>query len=452
MRHGRYILIAVICFSAAVAASWWFTRAPHRHTLQKVTDEQGKVYYTCPMHPQVKQGEPGNCPICGMKLIEKSEPALGALPGEREVLYWYDPMKPEVRFDKPGKSPFMDMDLVPKYAEREAAQGSGTVIVDPRMVQNLGIRTVSVERRDFLQGLDAVGAVEVDERRIVAVEARAAGWIEQLSIRAVGEPAARGQRIAALYSPELFAAQEEFALAVRSAEPALVAATRQRLALLGVPASRLEAIQRGEQPVRTVPVLAPSSGVVTELNVREGQQVSPGTPIARIADLSTVWISIEIPEAQAAAVAKGLGAEARLAAIPGKIFTGRVEYVYPSLDAPTRTVRARLAFANPDLALKPGMFANVALAGGGRSEALLVPTEAVIRTGSRDVVILAEGEGRFRPTQVTVGSDRAGQTEILEGLSEGQRIVVSGQFLIDSEASLQGVLTRMGEQPAEAGQ
>ena len=453
MKRSRIVLLVLLIAALAGVGVWYGLREPHRHELVKATDEQGNVYYTCPMHPQVRQDQPGNCPICGMKLVKKTEGAtgMGTTPAkpEGEILYWYDPMKPEVHFDKPGKSPFMDMELVPKHAD--VGSEGGIVQIDPRMVQNLGVRTAIVERGTFFQRVDAVGAVGVDERRIVAVESRAAGWVEQLQVRAVGEPVKRGQQLAGVYAPDVYAAQQELALAARTKDATLIAATRQRLMLLGLSAGQVDAVLRTGRAQRQIAVTAPTDGVVIELNTREGQQVMPGTPLMRIADLSQVWVTVEIPEVQGGWIAQGRSAEARLSAVPGKVFEGTIEYVYPRLDVQTRTLQARIAFDNQDLALKPGMFANVTLFGGPRQNTLLVPTEAVIRTGERDVVILAEGEGKFRPAMVKVGDDRQGQTEILEGLEEGEAIVVSGQFLLDSEASLRGALARMGGNPRASG-
>jgi Cu(I)/Ag(I) efflux system membrane fusion protein len=343
----------------------------------------------------------------------------------------------------------MDMQLVPMYGSDEG--GSVQVRIDPQVVQNLGIRTAKVERGDFIQRVDAVGSVEIDERRIVAVESRASGWVEQLMVRAVGDPVTRGQQIAGIYSPDLLAAQQELTLAARSHDENLLAASKQRVSLLGLSSAQIDAVLKSAAAQRRVMVFAPQSGVVTELNVREGQQVTPGTPLMRVADLSRVWINVEVPEAEAGRVHQGGAVEARLAAMPGQSLRGKIDYIYPRVDTQTRTLRARLSFDNPDLALKPGMYANVALLGEGKNDALLVPSEAVIRTGQRTVVILAEAGGKFRPAQVEVGDDRAGQTEIISGVREGETVVVSGQFLIDSEANLRGALTRMSA-PMPAGQ
>lgn len=451
---NKKIMFVALAVVVSIAAGIWYARhsamqapaeeAPHKHQLEKRTDETGKVYYTCPMHPQVKQDGPGNCPICGMKLVKRQEnggPENGGQgSGERKILYYYDPMKPEARFDQPGKSPFMDMELVPKYAD----ENGGTVVqVDPRIAQNLGVRTAMVERGSFAQHVDAVGAVEVDERRIFAIESRAAGWVEVLFVGAVGDAVRRGQRVAGVYSPDLYSAQEELLLAAQSGDPGLLKATRQRLILLGAAEAQVDEVIRSGKAQRRLVITAPSNGVVTELNVRQGQQVSPGTPLMRIADLSQVWITVEIPEVQTGAVRKGQRAEARLSAVPSRVFEGRVDYLYPQLDIATRTLRARLVFDNPGGLLKPGMYADVGLAGTARDDALLVPTEAVIRTGTRSVVLIAEGEGRFRPVDVELGPEHADRIVVLKGLAEGQQVVVSGQFLIDSEASLQGAYERM---------
>lgn len=449
------IVLLVLALAALAAAGWWLARPPHRHTLVAATDAQGQVYYTCPMHPQIRQDKPGHCPICGMALVKKVEGAAPAKPArERRILYWYDPMVPDKHFDRPGKSPFMDMELVPKYANEAVPQtgsaAADSVHIDPRIVQRLGIRTAPVTRSSFAPRIEATGVVEVDERRMVAVISRTAGFVERLQLRAVGDPVRRGQSVAAVYSPELYAAQEELLLAARSGDAALLQASKQRLALLGLSAGQIESVLRSGRAQRQAAVLSPSDGVVTELNVREGEQVQPGTPLMRIADLSHVWIGVDIPEAQGGAIGADRPVEVRLAALPGRVFEGRVEYLYPRLETSTRTLRARLVLDNPELALKPGMYAQVSLLGGARSEALVIPSEALIRTGERSLVILAEGEGRFRPALVKPGADRAGQTEILAGLQEGETVVVSGQFLIDSEANLRSVLARMLPAPEVA--
>ena len=370
--------------------------------------------------------------------------------GEDKVLYWYDPMRPDVQFDAPGKSPFMDMDLVPKYAGESGADGGVVVEIDPRMAQNLGIRTEPVTLGSFSHSFDAVGSVEADERLIYALESRAEGWVERLNVRAVGDRVQRGQLVAGVFSPELYSAQEELALAAKSGDADLIAASRQRLLLLGASTGQIQQVVESGKAQRQTRIVAANNGVVTELNVREGQKVMPGMPIIRIADLSRVWITVEVPESLSSWLRQGGKAEARLAALPGRTFEGQVDYVYPDLDTATRTVRARLVFLNRDAALKPGMYANVALLAGTRQNALQVPTEAVIRTGKRTVVIVAEAEGRFRPVEVTLGPEHESAIVILDGLEAGQNVVTSGQFLIDSEANLRGAYKRLEGGPAPA--
>jgi Cu(I)/Ag(I) efflux system membrane fusion protein len=400
----------------------------------------------------VHQDHPGNCPICGMTLVKRQDaPAAGspmhedhdmqpsapAVGEQRRILYWYDPMVPQQHFDHPGKSP-MGMDMVPKYADEPSMRDdAATVGVDTGMVQKLGMRTAVVRRGDVsAQTLRAVGSVAIDETRIVAVEARAAGWIEHLDVRAVGDRVQKGQTLAGLYAPDLLTAQEELALARRLGDEMLVDAARTKLRLLG-------GVENKSGTRHRTVITAPESGVVTELLVREGVQLTPGMPLMKIADLSKVWISIEVPEAQAGGLQPGQAAEARLTAMPGQVFRGNVDYVYPTLDPQTRTLRARVALDNADGALRPGMYADVALMGTSQSAATLVPTEAVIRTGARNVVIVAEAPGRYRPTAVTLGVEHGDDIVVLAGLTPGEQVITSGQFLIDSEANLQGAYNRM---------
>ena len=358
---------------------------------------------------------------------------------DTKVLYWFDPMRPDVHFDKPGKSPFMDMDLLPKYADEN---DSAAVTIDPRMIQSLGVRTAMVRRGALAAGLRVVGAVVADERRIEVVESRSNGWVERLHVRAVGDPVTAGQLLAEIYAPELAASQEELLLALEASDAALARAARERLSRLGVSHGQLDELARTRKVARRMRIHAPRGGVVTELGVREGAQVAPGMALFRLADLSSVWITAEIPEADAAQIVAGNKVEVRLAALPGQVFRGDIEYVYPTLNTASRTLPARVRLDNPQLQLKPGMFAELTVQDDRRQQALLVPAEALIRTGTRSVVIVAEGDGRFRPAQVTAGAEHDGVIEIVNGLVEGQEVVISGQFLIDSESTLRTAFGR----------
>jgi Cu(I)/Ag(I) efflux system membrane fusion protein len=368
----------------------------------------------------------------------------------RRILYWHDPMVPQQKFDKPGKSPFMNMDLVPVYAD--AATEEGGVAVSPRMRQSLGMRIAAAEMTELRQDLAAVGNVQVDERRIARAEVRTQGWVERLHVRAVNDPVRAGQVLAEVYSPELLQAQEEYLLVRRMAKDSaenepLARAARRRLESLGLGESGIAKLEQSGVASRRLPLVSPISGIVMELGVREGAMVQAGTPAFTLTDLSSVWLTVEVPEAQAGTLKLGQDVSATVQSIPGKSFSGRIDFIYPELNAQTRTVKARLTLANPGLALRPGMFAEVSLASASR-KVLTVPTEAVIQTGTRIVVIVFEGE-RFRAATVQTGAERGGRTEVISGLKEGEKVVASGQFLIDSEASLRGMLSRL-EGGAEA--
>lgn len=396
--------------------------------------------YVCPMHPQVTSDKPGRCPICGMDLVLREAPAAA----ERRVLYWYDPMHPEVRFDAPGRSPFMAMDLVPKYAD-EASPGDGPplVTVAPEVIQSLGVRTSPVERAPMSRPIETVGFLGYDEARIGHVHVRTEGWIERLAVSSVGDRVAPGQHLFDLYSPTLVNAQQEFLQALATGNARLVQASRDRLRALGVADSQVRKLEQTREVEQRVRIFAHHGGVVSELLVREGMYIEPATEVMTLVDLASVWLLAEVFERQASWVEVGQRAEARVPAMPGRVWQGRVDYIYPDLDPQTRTLRVRLRFDNPDGALKPNMFAQVAVAADPRPAVLQVPREAVIRDGRSARVVVALGEGRFQARPVVLGIESGDQVEILDGLEEGETVVTSAQFLIDSEASLQAGLQRM---------
>jgi len=360
---------------------------------------------------------------------------------ERKVLYYHDPMFPQQKFDKPGKSPFMDMQLVPVYADSGTESGPG-IAVSARSVQNLGIRTVAAEMGTLAPRLDAVGVVAWNERGVVLVQTRAAGFVEKLHARAPLDPVAKGAPLVEILFPEWAAAQEEFLLLRRQGQAELAQAARGRLALLGMSETEIRELEQAGTARPRMTLFSPIAGIVAELNVREGMTVGAGAALFRLVDLSTVWVNAEVPEAQAAALRPGAVAEARVQAWPDQVFKGRLGAILPEVNATTRTLRVRIELANPGQRLKPGMFASVSIVPATGAEAVLVPSEAVIRTGERDVVIVAEG-GRFVAADVEVGREAAGRSEIRKGLKPGDKVVASGQFLIDSEASLKGALSRL---------
>jgi Cu(I)/Ag(I) efflux system membrane fusion protein len=367
-------------------------------------------------------------------------PAATAPTAEREVLYWYDPMVPTQRFDKPGKSPFMDMQLEPKYADEVA---SGSVAVSPTAQQSLGLRVARAEKQPVASTIDAVGTVTLNERDVAILMARASGFVERVYGHAPGDVVAAGAPIADLLLPEWLAAQQEF-LAVRATgEATLAAAARQRLVLLGMPEAVIEQVAASGKPQAVQTLRAPHGGLIAELMVRQGMTLGMGMALARINGLGTVWVDAAVPEQLAAGVAPGQAAEVRLPAMPGQPIRGRVTAVLPEANRDTRTLRVRVELPNPGGKLRPGMFAQVLLQGAPQGEAVVVPTEAVLRTGRRALVYLFDGPGRYRPVEVELGPELGERIVVRRGVEAGQQVVVSGQFLIDSEASLQGLTARM---------
>jgi Cu(I)/Ag(I) efflux system membrane fusion protein len=370
----------------------------------------------------------------------------------RRILYWQDPMVPGQRFDKPGKSPYMDMDLVPVYAD-EDANASG-VKVDPALAQNLGVRSALAEKGMLEHTVDAVGTVAFDERAVELVQSRTAAYVEKLLVRAPLDPVRKGEPLAQLFVPEWAGAQQEYLALKSSTAPGaaeLAAAARNRLLLLNMTEAQVEAVDRAGKPVTRVTLASPVDGVVGELGAREGMSVMPGATLFRLNGLATVWVNLDIPEAQAGAIVPGAQIQATVPAYPGETFRGKVSAVLPEVNAATRTLRARVELANHGGKLKPGMFATVSIAPREVHEAVLVPSESVIVTGERALVIVERGGGRFEPVTVKTGRDSGGKTEILAGIEAGTKVVASGQFLIDSEASLRGVEQRMAaSQPQRA--
>jgi Cu(I)/Ag(I) efflux system membrane fusion protein len=376
---------------------------------------------------------------CLLTVLLAPASVMAAADDGKEILYWVAPMDANYRRDKPGKSP-MGMELVPVYAD---AAGSGGITISPEVVQNLGVRTAVAERSRLWRGIDTVGYVDYDESKVSHIHLRTEGWIENLAVESEGERVTKGERLFDLYSPALVNAQEEFVQALKLGNTGLVRASRSRLSALGIPAGQIKQLEKDRKPLQTIPVYAPQDGVVADMSVREGMYVKPANNIMSLADLSSVWLLAEIFERQADWVAVGQPAEVSLAFLPGRTWEGTVEYIYPSLDPKTRALKARLRFANVGESLKPNMYANVKIYGGSKNDVLVIPVEALIRTGREERVVIAVGEGRFESRMVRAGIESGEWIEIIEGIEAGEKIVVSGQFLIDSEASLKASMKRM---------
>jgi Cu(I)/Ag(I) efflux system membrane fusion protein len=360
--------------------------------------------------------------------------------GERKVLYWHDPMVPGQRFDKPGKSPFMDMPLQPVYADETSDSG---VKVSPQVQQNLGIRTAPVTRAQVSASFDAIGTVAFDERLNVAVQTRVSGYVERLAVRAPMERVSKGQALATVFAPEWLGPLNEIvALNRAGAAPELLAAARERTRAMSIPTELVRQAEGGAVPQARYTLFAPTSGVVAELGVREGVQVTPGMTLFRVAGLEKVWAVAEVPEAQAVRLTRGQKVKAVLQADPTFAFEGEMKEILPQVSATTRTLQARFEVDNRAGKLTPGMLLRLQVAGPSTSR-LIVPAEAVIRTGTRAVAIVRRDDGSFEPREVRLGTDLGDSLEVLEGLAEGEQVVASGQFLIDSEARLRSALGGM---------
>lgn len=369
---------------------------------------------------------------------------------EKQVLYWFDPMEPNQHFDKPGKSPFMDMELVPKYAEEtgDDVPDDASVRVSDVMAQNLGVRYATIEKGALPDSLQAPANIVFNERNVAIVQVRSAGFVEKVYPHAPGDVIPAGAPLLQLLVPEWASAQAEYLGLRKSGETELAKAARERLRMLGMPESSVRQIEQSGKEQTIFTVISPIAGVIQSLEVRQGMTVSTGMTIARINGLKTVWLEAAVPEANAGRLKSGQLVTAVLPAYPQTSFKGRISEILPETNMQSRTLRLRMEFENPQGLLRPGMFAQVQLDSTGHDDVLLVPTEAVIRTGTRNLVIVAEDGGRFRPVSVMLGAESGTRTAVVSGLEVGQRVVASGQFLIDSEANLKGVLARM-EAPAK---
>lgn len=381
--------------------------------------------------------------------------ATGAAPatagsGAKEPLYWVAPMDPNYRRDQPGKSP-MGMDLVPVYEESASGPDDGGVTIQPNVVANLGVRTGEVTLGSLSKPIATVGFVTYDEDRLVHVHSRVSGWVQELEVKAAGEPVEQGQILFTIYSPELALAQEEYLQAKRSNQPAMERGARRKLRALGITEDQIDQLSRRGTSTETLPIQAPSAGHVAELGVREGMYIRPDTQVMAIGTLESVWVMGEFFERQAGLIEQGHAVSITTAAFPGEEWQGQVDYVYPQLSQTSRTLRARVRILNNDgeRTLRPNMYVSLTLQAPLGENLVSIPEEALIRGGRGDRVILAEGRGRFRPVPVKAGAEAGERVVILEGLQSGQRVVTSAQFLIDSESNLDAAFARLSADDKE---
>ncbi len=429
-----------------------------------------KTLYQCPMHPTMLADRPGNCPICGMQMIPVEDPQSGELQpptaAARKKVVYRSTMNPGETSDRPGKDS-MGMDMVPVEVEEERAgapkiEGYAPVGISIRKQQLIGVRTEVVGKTPFIRKIRAVGRVTPDETRLHHVHTKTEGWIEHLHVVATGEQVRKGQPLLSIYSPELVASQEEFLLALRSRQAAqgaalphlslggdeLIESARRRLLQYDLAPALIEEIERTGRPARTITLYAPISGYVTQRNVTQGEKIDSNSTLLDIADLSRVWVIASVYEYELPFVRVGQTAAVTLSYLPGRTFTGRVTLIYPVLDEATRTIQVRLEFDNPGLALKPGMYADVAIE-SDLGERLALPETAVLSSGTRNIVFVAQGDGYFEPREVRLGVRLPEIVEVLEGVSEGEKVVTSGNFFVDSESKLKAALAAATETPKE---
>lgn len=419
-----------------------------------------KTLYTCSMHPQVIQDKPGNCPICGMKLTPVRQEAgakapVGKKQEDKKIKYWWDPMmNPPYISDKPGKSP-MGMDLIPMY---EDGAGSGSSItIDPVVTQNMGIRAVAVQEGPFAIHIRSVGYLREAETHQHDVALKVGGWIERLDAHTEGMFLERGASLFELYSPDVLTTRNELLIAkqalealppeanerARGAAERLVESAKERLALWGIPDEEVRETLSSGRARRAVLFRSPAPGFLVEKNVVQGSAVEPRQKLLRIVDLSTLWVDAQIYERDLPHLSLRQKAKAQVSGLPGKSFEGEVIFISPRVDATTRTAVARMAFANPELLLKPGMYATVILEAKVAERATIVPREAVIATGTRQVAFVVRDQGRFEPRKVEMGVESEGNVQILSGLAAGEKVVTSGQFLLDAESRMREAIEKL---------
>ncbi|MBI3442091.1 MAG: efflux RND transporter periplasmic adaptor subunit [Proteobacteria bacterium] len=421
-------------------------------------EEAAAVKYTCPMHPQIISDRPGKCPICSMDLVqiadtehqhEMSQPPAQAeesavqAPAERKVLYWYDPMVPGKKFDKPGKSPFMDMELVPKYAdENVTSSGNKPVVSIPaENIQKMGVRTETVGKSSFGGGVRATGIVMPNERARVDMFSQVEGRIADLKYSAEGDVVKKGEVFYTLVSPELSGLQSDYIAALSGGFKDMAAAARKRMKLLGVDDVTLDQIAKTSEPFDNVPFHVPADGVLYKLEIRNGHYLKAGDEIGHIQDLSVVWVEAAVPEKDAATIEIGNTAKVLFSGAE-QPYDATVDYVYPTVNTEARTVKIRLVVENKGGALKPSAYATVEFSSAA-AERITVPSEAVLQNSAGSHVIVAIGGGKFQAHDVQTGMTSNGRTEILSGLKEGEEIVTSSQFMIDSESSLRESLEKL---------
>ncbi len=457
--NKNIITTTIIALLIGSAAGYWMA-AENTDSKQSVTSERKPVFYRNPMNPAITSQVPAKDEM-GMEYIpvfaEDSE-AKGNEPGERKALFYRNPMNPAITSPAPAQDE-MGMDYIPVYADDNSGSEAlaGTVRIDPSIVQDMGVRTVAAKLTTLSRNIRTVGRVTYDEQRVARLHPKYDGWVEKLFVNRTGDSVRKNDMLLSIYSPQLVASQEEYLLALNNAEmlknspfedvrngaESLLQSSEQRLKLLDMPEHQIRNLKTKREITKGVHIHSPFDGIVMNIGAREGQRLTPETELYMIADLSRVWVIVDIYEDDMPWVREGDNAKVQVSGIPGRIFTGKVTQVYPYLEAKTRTIKVRMEFANTDLALKPEMFANVEVLTNRQVDAVTIPAEAIVRTGTQEQVFVQRSPGMFDPRKVTVGVSANGQIQIVEGLEEGEIVVTSSQFLIDSESKLKEATAKM---------
>ena len=447
---NKNIIIGVLALALTASLLYIFVLSPGIDDHMLITADG--QFYTCGMHPELILDEPGKCPICGMNLT----PIRGnnqRTTGERKILYWRAPMNPNEVYDKPGKSR-MGMDLVPIY-EDEGLE-SGVVKIDGTIQQNMNLKTEVIKVKKLNAQVITNGILEIDERNEFVVTTKVGGWVEKLYVNYTGQEVKKGEKLIDIYSPELVSAQQEFITALSYAASVMnssdenIAASGEglinnsirKLEFLDVSNLEIERLRKTKEINKYVTLYSPFDGTVIYKQVTEGEKINPGSPLLRIADLRNLWLMADVYEYELSKIKVGSAADIRFNFLPGKIFKGKVSFIYPTLDSKTRTVKVRIDMPNYNHELKPSMFATIKIKGEDLGNYPVVPEEAIIRSGQTNIIILALGDGKFRPVDVNLGNYADGYYQVLDGLTDGNKIVTSAQFLIDSESNLKAALTK----------
>jgi RND family efflux transporter MFP subunit len=451
------ILVAIFTLTAGFAAGILIgKKSPVSGESAQGTVSPGKQLYSCGMHPEIIRDKPGNCPICGMKLTPlKSTAAVAAMPqGERKIKYWRAPMDPTYISDKPGKSP-MGMDLIPVY-EDEIQEGA--VAIDPITIQNMGLKTAPVKSGNLTRTIRTVGNVDYNEENLYIINTKITGWIEKLYVNTTGQMVEKGQPILEIYSPELVSTQEEYLTSLkgfqdlkdspyqeaRNGALELLNSTRTRLEYWDIDEDQIKDLEQTGKIKKTLTIYSPARGVVIHKNVIEGAHVNAGSDLFQIADLSTVWVQAAIYEYELPYIKLGQKATVTMTYLPGETFEGRLTYIYPYLSEKTRDVKVRLEFPNPGFELKPDMYANAVIESKLPGERILIPQEAVIHSGKREIVFVDLGQGKYSPREIVTGASGEGDVvEVKKGLLPGEVVVTSAQFMLDSESKTQEAIQKM---------